>query len=77
MNKAVTIKGDRYRVMLNEVLFTKNEEEDIGNSWFQQKRATCHTAEATLNVLCPVFEDRVTRAWSFRGLVGNVLTYEM
>ena len=31
------------------------EEEDIGNIWFQQDGATCHTAEATLDV----FEDRI------------------
>ena len=40
--------------MLNEFLFTKIEEEDIGNIWFQQDGATCHTAKATLNVLRPV-----------------------
>ena len=45
---AVTVNGDRYRTMLNEFLFTKIEEEDIGNIWFQQDGATCHTAEATL-----------------------------
>ena len=45
--------------MLNEFLFTKIEEEDIGNIWFQQDGATCHTDEATLNVLRPVFEDRI------------------
>ena len=45
--------------MLNEFLFTKIEEEDIGNIWFQQEGATFHTAEATLGVLRPVFEDRI------------------
>ena len=29
--EAVTVNGDRYRAMLNEVLFTKFKEEDIGN----------------------------------------------
>ena len=48
--------------MLNEFLFTKIEEEDIGNIWFQQDGATCHTAEATLDVLCPVFEDALSAA---------------
>ena len=43
---------------LNE-LFTKNEGKDIGNIGFQQDGATCHTAEATLDVLRPVFEDRI------------------
>ena len=45
--------------MLNEFLFTKIEEEDIGNIWFQQDGATCHTAEATLDALRSVFEDRI------------------
>ena len=36
--------------MLNEFLFTKIEEEDIDNIWFQQDGATRHTAEATLDV---------------------------
>ena len=34
--EAVTVNNDRYRAMLNEFLFTKIEEEDIGNIWFQQ-----------------------------------------
>ena len=45
--------------MLNEFLLTKIEEKYIGNIWFQQDGAMCHTAEATLNVLRPVFEDRI------------------
>ena len=45
--------------MLNEFLFPKIEEEDIGNIWFQQDGDTCHIAEATLDVLSPVFEDRI------------------
>ena len=56
--EAITINGDRYRAMLNEFLLTKIEEEDIGNIWFQQDGATFYTAEATLYVLRPIFEDR-------------------
>ena len=57
--EAIIVNGDRYRAMLNEFLFTKIEEEDISNIWFQQDGATCYTAEATLDVLLPVFEDRI------------------
>ena len=46
----VIVNGDHYRAMLNEFLFTKIEEEDIGNIRFQQDGATCHTLEATLDV---------------------------
>ena len=35
------------------------EEEDNGNIWFQQDGAMWHTAEATLDVLCLVFEARI------------------
>ena len=57
--QAVTINGDSYRALLNEFLFTKIEEKDIGNIWFQQDGATCYTAEATLDVLRPNFECRI------------------
>ena len=49
--------------MLNEFLFTTIEEQDIGNIWFRQDGVTCHTAEATLDVLLPVFEDRIISRW--------------
>ena len=45
--------------MLNEFLFTKHEEQDIINIWFQQDGATCHTAEATFDVLRPASENRI------------------
>ena len=32
--EAVTVNGDHYRAMLNKFLFTKIEEESIGNIWF-------------------------------------------
>ena len=56
---AVTVNCDRYRAMLNEFLFTKIKEEDIGNIWFRQDGATCHIADAALDVLRPIFEDRI------------------
>ena len=57
--EAVTLNSSRYWAMLKEFLFTKLEEEDIGNIWFQQDGATCHTAEATHDVLRSIFEDRI------------------
>ena len=57
--EAITVNENRYRTMLNEFLFIKIEEEDIGNIWFQQNGAKCHTAEATVDVLLPVFENRI------------------
>ena len=45
--------------MLNEFLFTKIEEEDIGNICFQQDGAMCHKAEAILEVLRSVFQDHI------------------
>ena len=50
---AITIKGDRYRAMLNEFLFIKFEEEDISNIWFQQNGAICPKGDG----LRPVFKN--------------------
>ena len=57
--EAVTDNGDLYRAMLNEFMFTKIEAEDIGNICIKQDGATSYTAEATLDVLRPVFKDRI------------------
>ena len=35
------------------LLFTKIEDKDIANIWLQQDGTTCHTAEATLDVVWP------------------------
>ena len=59
-------EADRYRAMLNEFLFTKIQEEDIGNIWFQQDGEIFHTTEATLDVLRPVFEDSIISRSSSR-----------
>ena len=48
--------------MLNEFLFSKIKEEDIGNIWSQQDGATCHAAEARLDVLCPVLKIALSAA---------------
>ena len=55
--EAVSVNGDRS--LLNKFLFTKIEDKDIGNIWEQQVGATCYTAEALLDVLLPIFEDRI------------------
>ena len=50
------MENEQGEAITNEFLFKKIEEEDIGNIWFQQDGAICHTAEATLDVLRPVFK---------------------
>ena len=56
--------------MLNVLLFTK-----IGNIWFPQDGATFHIAEATLDVLRPVFEDPLS-ALSHYHLKKEILVIE-
>ena len=72
--EAVTVNGDRYQAKLNEFLFTKIEVEDIANIWFQQDGATCHTAEAALDVLRPVLKIVLSPAelMSFGHLVAAI-----
>ena len=48
--------------MLNEFMFTKIEDKDIGNIWYQEDGATCNTAEATLDVLRPVLKTALSAA---------------
>ena len=57
--EVVTVNGDHYRAMYNKFLYTRIEEDDIGNIWFQQEGTTCHTAKAALDVLRPVVENRI------------------
>ena len=56
---AVTVNGERYRLMLNEFLFPKFEEDDMDDIWFQQDGATCHTANVTVDLLLTVLENRI------------------
>ena len=57
--EAITVNGDHSWAMLNQNFFTKIEEKDIANIWFQQDGATCYTTGSILDVLRPVFEDRI------------------
>ena len=77
---AVTVNGDCYLAILNEFLFTNIEEVNIGNIWFEENGATCHSVEATLDVLRPVFEDRIISrranvVWPPRSCVLTPLYY--
>ena len=74
--ETVTVNGDRYRAMLNQFLFTKIEEEDIGNIWRQQYGATWHTAGSALVVLRPALEIALsaTELMSF-GHLGAAIWY--
>ena len=56
---AVTVNSERYRAMLNEFLFPKIEEDAMGDIWFQQDRTICHTANVTIDLLRPVFGNRI------------------
>jgi len=45
--------------MLNEFLLPKFEEKDTDDIWFQQDGASCYTANATIDLLRTVFENRI------------------
>ena len=77
---AVTVNGERCRDMLNEFLFPKIEEDDMGDIWFQQDGTTCHTANVTINLLRTAFENRIIRRnsdvnWSRRSCDLTPLDY--
>ena len=59
---------------VERIFFTNIKEENIGNIWLQQDGATCQTAEATLDILRPVFEDciiilRTDVVWPYNSLL--------
>ncbi|CAH1972213.1 unnamed protein product [Acanthoscelides obtectus] len=47
----VTVNGERYRAMITNFFLPKMEELDFSDMWFQQDRATCHTAHETIALL--------------------------
>ena len=56
---AVTVNGERYLAMVHEFLFSKIEEDNMDNIWFQKDGAICHTANVTTDLLFTVFENRI------------------
>lgn len=56
---AVTDNGKRYRAMFNYFVFQKVKEDNMGDKSFQQNSATCHTTNATINILRTMFETRI------------------
>jgi len=55
----VTVNGDRYRTMINDFLFENMDDIDPEEMWFQQDGATCHTANATIDLLKSKFGDKL------------------
>ena len=55
----VTVNGERYRAMLTDCFFEEIKAEDLDDIWFQQDGATCHTANATIDLLRPIFGNRI------------------
>jgi len=55
----VTVNGDRYRAMINDFFIPELDHLDVGELWFQQDGATCHTARATLDLLKRTFDERI------------------
>lgn len=55
----VTVNGDRYRAMINDYLIPNLNGIDLEGMWFQQDGATCHTANATLDLLRKEFGEKI------------------
>lgn len=56
---AVTVNGNRYRNMLEQLFRTDFAAMDLRDIWFQQDGATPHTATATIDLLHTQFPGRV------------------
>ncbi|EFN77040.1 hypothetical protein EAI_10270, partial [Harpegnathos saltator] len=51
VGEAITVNGERYRTMITNIFWPKLNDMDVDNMWFQQDGATCHTADATMDIL--------------------------
>lgn len=51
VGKAITVNGERYRTMITDFFWPKLNDINVDDMWFQQDGATCHTADATINIL--------------------------
>lgn len=59
-NCNVTLNGERYREMLSSSIFSKMQEFDLPDMWFQQDGAICHTAPVTMLLLRGEFDEHFT-----------------
>ena len=58
-DEAVTVNGERYREMITDFCWPELDNMVVGNTWFQQDGATCHTANETLALVREKFPGRV------------------
>ena len=48
--EAITVNGERYRT-ITYLFWPKLNDMDTDDMWFQQEGATCHTADAKMDIL--------------------------
>ena len=51
VGEAVTVNSERYTTMITNFLWPILNHMDLDDMWFQQDGATCHTANATIDIL--------------------------
>lgn len=51
VGEAITVNGERYRRMITDLFLPALDDMGLDDMWFQQDGATCHTADATMNIL--------------------------
>lgn len=54
--EAVPVNGECYRTMITDFFWPTLNDMDVDDMWFQRDGATCHTADATMNILHERFE---------------------
>ena len=55
----MSINGDQYKQMIREYLFPEMRNMNVDNIFFQQDRATAHTAKKLLEMLREIFPHRL------------------
>ena len=57
--KAITVTGECYRIMINNLLWPALVNIDMKTLWFQQDGDLCHAAKETVNLLRSKFQGRI------------------
>ena len=56
---ADSVNGLRHRTMINEILWPELQDIDVGDVYFQQDSAMCHTSVGTIGLMRKKFLDQV------------------
>ena len=59
VGEAISVNGELYSTMISDFFWSKFNDMDVDDMWFQQDSSTCHTVDAMMNFLHERFQGMV------------------